>query len=337
MPCYHPRVASRSIGGTGRPNLERIIKDDKVEYEKLILNNDINDTWLVPCGRCVGCRLDYAKEWANRCYLESLTKSPCWFVTLTYDDEHLPMKYLFKDDTCISVNSLVKDEISAFLKRLRSYYDYHNIKHNLSFYSCGEYGSQYGRPHYHMLCFGLPIPDLDVYCFKDGFVTFNSDIFNKLWQNGFVTINEFTYETASYVARYMLKKQKGFDSLAYSEYGLVPEFVNMSRNPGIGYDYYNNNRDRIFEDGYVSIKNSKGIQHEKIPRYFERLLEKEDPEKFLKMKKERQLRFYEDYQRQLAEKNSVLSNYQQRLVDENTKLAQIRSLCRQFESKYNIY
>lgn len=336
IPCYHPRIATRSKGLTCRPHLEKSVKTDSEEYFKLICNNDLNDTWLVPCGECVGCRLDYAKEWANRCYLESLTKSPNWFVTLTYDDAHLPEKISFKDDnTCFIVNSLEKEVVSSFVKRLRSYFDYHGVDCDLSYYYCGEYGSQYGRPHYHVLLFGVPFDDLKVHCVKDGFVTYNSELLNSLWRNGFVTVNEFAYETASYVARYMLKKQKGFDSIVYNELDIVPEFVNMSRNPGIGYNFYVNNRDDIFEKGYISVKNSKGIQHERIPRYFERLLEKEDPERFLKMKKERQLKFYDEYQNRLAAKDSVLSNYNQRLIDENTKLSQIKALRRQFESKYN--
>lgn len=72
------------------------------------------ETFLVPCGRCVGCRLDYSREWADRCYLESLTKSPNWFITLTYDDLNLPVTEFLKGDEVIYTNSLVKEHLSGF-------------------------------------------------------------------------------------------------------------------------------------------------------------------------------------------------------------------------------
>lgn len=337
--CYHPLLAYRKKFDVGTvPHILHLGKDfisDKTQYEWL--SSEVYDVWQIPCGKCVGCRLAYSREWANRCYLESLTKGPNWFVTLTYNDENLPSEIFFKDNgELFTVNSLNKDDLSAFIKRLRSYYDYHDIKNNMSFYACGEYGSNFFRPHYHLLLFGLPIDDLVYHSTKNGFVTYNSPTFDKLWNKGFVTINEFSWETAAYVARYMLKKQKGEDFEDYQKLHLVPEFVNMSRVPGIAYNYYSANKEKIFSDGYISVKNSKGVFHDNIPKYFYRLLENEDYDLFLKLKQERKDKCFSDYERNAIFNTSDLSNYEQRLIDENTKLSQIKALRRDFESSHNI-
>lgn len=337
MACYHPLIAQRRKHEKGVPHIIAKNNDysDATEYFHL-QKSSVFDTWQIPCGKCIGCRLDYAKEWANRCYLESTMKSPNWFVTLTYDDAHLPMNYLFTDEECLSVNSLKKDDLSGFIKRLRRHYDYHNIPNDLSFYACGEYGSNFFRPHYHILLFGIPINDLVYHSTKNGFITYNSPTFDSLWKRGFVTINEFSYETASYVARYMLKKQKGDASIQYSNLDIVPEFSQMSRNPGIAQSYYSTHKDEIFNNGYISVKTAKGVFHEKVPKYFMRLLEKDDPKEFFKIKKARQEQFYADLERNAIFKTSELTNCEQRLVDEFTKLSQIKALRRDFESSYNI-
>ena len=99
-----------------------------------------NGYMFVPCGQCIACRINHAKEWATRIYGESRMHDENIFLTLTYDDEHLP-----KD------NSVHKDEVQRFMKRLRKavYPD------KVRYFLCGEYGGQFGRPHYHVILFGL--------------------------------------------------------------------------------------------------------------------------------------------------------------------------------------
>ena len=87
----------------------------------------------VPCGNCIGCRLDYSRQWANRCYLESLGSKNVYFITLTYDDEHLPVGKFGN-------NTLVPDDLKKFLKDLRRYYSYHYKLDNIRYFACGEYG-----------------------------------------------------------------------------------------------------------------------------------------------------------------------------------------------------
>lgn len=349
MSCFFPNIGQRIKGSGAVPTLIRpygkVGDTDSFEVANLFNDGTVAvhegklveyETFLIPCGKCIGCRLDYAREWSDRCYLESLTKSPNWFVTLTYDDLNLPVTEFLKDDEIIYTNSLVKEHLSLFIKRLRRYYDYHFEIQDISFYGCGEYGSKYQRPHYHLLLFGCPVPDLELFTFKDGFATYNSEIFTKEWGKGFVTLNEFTYETASYVARYCLKKQYGDLSFFYESNGLVPEFSVMSRSPGIAYEYFRQHKDEIFERGYIPVKKHNGVFHSPIPKYFERLLEKEDPLLFEKYKASKKEASFSRFIYTYSIHNSELPIVEQRAINERAKLSQLKALRRNFESSYNI-
>ena len=107
------------------------IKDPRYSYKKYM---------LVPCGKCVNCKLNYAKMWSIRIMHELKDWDSACFLTLTYDEEHLP-----KD------GSLDKQDLQKFFKRLRFNLGGRKIK----YFACGEYGEQYGRPHYHIIVFGL--------------------------------------------------------------------------------------------------------------------------------------------------------------------------------------
>lgn len=341
--CFHPNIGQRIKGSGNVPSIIRPYKHtDSKEIDNLFLNGELDslgrelETFLVPCGKCVGCRLDYSREWADRCYLESLSKAPNWFVTLTYDDVNLPVTEFYNGEDIVYTNSLVKSHITEFLKRLRRYLDYHFEVQDISFYGCGEYGSQFQRPHFHLLLFGCPLPDLKLFTYKDGFATFNSEIMSNCWKKGFVTVNEFTWETASYVARYCLKKQYGEAKQFYVERGLLPEFSIMSRSPGIGYKYFEEHKDEIFQRGYIPVKKAKGVFHSPIPKYFERLLEKEDPQAFERFKADKRTNFFDNYANDYALSDSELTLVDQRAVDERAKLSSIKALRRQFESNFNI-
>ena len=96
-----------------------------------------------PCGKCLACREQSAKVWRLRCELEYFCHKTAAFVTLTYSNEHLP-----------DYNTLVPSHLSSFLKRLRKSLDY-----PIRYFACGEYGSKRGRPHYHLVIFGLKKED----------------------------------------------------------------------------------------------------------------------------------------------------------------------------------
>jgi hypothetical protein len=103
----------------------------------------VDGTLELPCGQCIGCRLERSRQWAMRCLHESSLYDRNAFVTLTYDDEHLPPG-----------GSLNYPDFQRFMKRLRK-----NSKSPIRFYMGGEYGESTLRPHFHVCLFGYDFPD----------------------------------------------------------------------------------------------------------------------------------------------------------------------------------
>ena len=180
--------------------------------------------FLVPCGKCAGCRMDYAKTWSDRMIVELNDNPKAIFVTLTYNTQHLPR------GEC-GVPSLRLSDLQKFFKRLRKCFSGKRIR----YYCAGEYGPRTHRPHYHGIIYGIGLDDFaDLKCFGTnelGQPYFTSPLLERIWSNGFIQLSEVTYHTCAYVARYCLKKQI---KQAYIEDGIEPEFNVSSRRPGIG-------------------------------------------------------------------------------------------------------
>ena len=211
----------------------------------------------VPCGQCMACRLNYGREWSLRICHEMLYHKKSCFLTLTYDDEHLPDN-----------NSLDKDDIQRFFKRLRK-----NTDEPLRYFCSGEYGDTFGRPHYHYIIFGLSCDD-DVFLGKH-FSKKAGGYYCKMkeWPYGHCFVGEVTPDSAAYVARYQLKKVKGKQSKKYyEEKGIIPEFALMSRNPGIGACFVDEHRNFLREKYGVNFKGTLMKQ----PRYYENRIFDED-------------------------------------------------------------
>lgn len=185
--------------------------------------------------------------------------------------------------------TLYPKDLQDFLKRLRVEWFRRYNHEGIRFYACGEYGSQTFRPHYHILLYNLPIHDLKPFFInKQGDQIFLSDELAEIWGQGYVTIGEFNWQTAAYTARYVMKKQKGKGAAEYYENaGIVPEFVRMSRRPGIAREYYEQYKDDIYRD--LSPENAEHItlcqssiilpngREISAPKYFDKLYEGEDP------------------------------------------------------------
>ena len=229
MPCYHPLGAYIYVESDSRKRLRFIPGYKAGDEQRHRLPIGAHSFTQVPCGKCIGCRLDYASNWADRLSLEALDypSDKRWFVTLTYDDAHLPPL-----GKC-GIHTLFPRDVTLFLKRLRSAYPSEDIRY---FYS-GEYGeSDSKRPHYHLILFGHSFDDLKYYKANDlGDPLFTSEVLSSLWRCGYVVIGEFSWNTAAYTARYVLKKVKGSGAKdLYRDAGILPEFCRMSRRPGIG-------------------------------------------------------------------------------------------------------
>ncbi len=223
--------------------------------------------------------MDRAKEWAIRCFHESQMHDENSFVTLTYSPENLP------HDGSLRVSDLQK-----FMKRLRKKFAPKKIR----FFACGEYGENLARPHYHLLLFGLAFPDQ--YFFKNsgsGNALYRSPTLEKIWTFGHSLIGDVTFESAGYVARYILKKINGDLAddhyLRADEHGeaiwLAPEFTTMSRSPGIAKSWYDKYSSDIFPGDFAVTPEGKKV---KTPRYYSNLLEREQPDLLGELKLARQ-------------------------------------------------
>lgn len=239
----------------------------------------------VACGQCMGCRIDRSKEWAARCVHESQMHQDNSFVTLTYDDEHLPHD-----------GSLNKTHFQKFMKRLRKKYNETQIR----YFHCGEYGDQLGRPHYHACLFGIDFSDREPHSVSNDVVTYTSETLTNLWGMGFTTCGELNYETAAYTARYIMKKITGNRALEHYQridpytgeiYQLQPEYTTMSlgrkKGEGLGAGFYKKYKSDFFPSDECPIP-GKGV-YKSVPRYYEKLYKEENPESFEAIKRARKI------------------------------------------------
>lgn len=209
----------------------------------------------IPCRHCLGCAIDYSREWANRLCLELLDSKKAVFVTMTYNNESVP-----KTDK--GVLTLCVRDTQLFFKRLRKYFENVTIR----YYLAGEYGGKTHRPHYHAIIFGispLDFPDLKLFTMNElGNGIYTSKIFEDIWNNGFCSLAEVNFKTCAYVSRYVLKKHYGFNKHELN--GALPEFNNSSRRPGIGLKSY---RDVLSKDcDLITLNTGDDVHTFSIPK-----------------------------------------------------------------------
>lgn len=229
---------------------------------------------IVNCGRCIGCRLEYARQWSVRIMHEASAHEHNAFLTLTYRDADLTNGVSKKTGNVRA--TLVPADLQKFWKRLRI--DLHRKGRNLDvnpirYFACGEYGDKRGRPHYHACVFGLYPEDAKLYSVKNGNRIYSSESLDRIWTHGDVRIGDVTFESASYVARYMMKKHLGKDSDYYENEGIEPEFVRMSRRPGIGAAWFDRFGAEVFPADRIIMRGHKAPP----PRYYLSRLEQKDP------------------------------------------------------------
>lgn len=277
MPCYFPLQATFSVRLDGKKDIKFSSTNARL-FSKGIKPFGDNNLSL-PCGRCMGCRLEKSRQWAMRCVHEaSLYEDNC-FVTLTFASEHLP------ED-----GSLHKKFVQDFMKRLRRKFEDRKIR---VFY-CGEYGDKLGRPHFHLCLFNLDFADKVKWKKVNDFWYYTSGVLSELWPLGHSTVCDFSFETAAYVARYCTKKVNGRQAEEHyrkcdPETGeviqLTPEFAGMSLKPGIGKDWLDKfGKTDVFPYDEVIVRGARC----KPPRYYDILREREDPVGFAKAKETRQ-------------------------------------------------
>lgn len=264
MPCFHPMPAVRMSDGS-----VRFVSRNK---------RGVDGSLELPCGQCIGCRLERSRQWAMRCLHEASLHESNSFVTLTYDDSNLP-----------AGGSLNYADFVKFMKRLRK-----RTGVKMSFYCGGEYGEQLSRPHYHACLFGFDFPD-KVYYKKTGSgeKIYTSKLLESLWPFGLCSIGNVTFESAAYIARYCVQKVTG--QLAESHYRVltddgeiinrVPEFNHMSLRPAVGKRWLEKFKTDVYPRDYVIVNGVKT----KPPKYYDVLFEREDSGVFSELVAKREL------------------------------------------------
>lgn len=227
------------------------------------------DSVTVPCGTCLGCRADQGRQWAIRIMHESaLHPTSSWFATLTYDPASLP-----------ETGTLEPDDVQLFMKRLRRKSQLTKI----SYYLCGEYGERNNRPHYHAAFFGIPFLDKEKIGERNGYPVFSSDTLQRTWGLGSTELTTLTWRSASYVAGYVTKKAREktdptkhlrVDPATGEIHALTPEFARMSRRPALGLTWLQQFWRDVYPNDFVVMDGSPI----KPPRYYDRAMEKINPE-----------------------------------------------------------
>jgi len=287
MACFHPLTGWMSKGLNQNGNHYVVFKPSLGQPGSKL---------KIPCGRCIGCRLEHSRQWAMRCYHESTLYTDNSFITLTYNDDHLPFD-----------GSIDKKHFQLFMKRLRKKLHPRTIR----YFGCAEYGvsclvchknksqcdqdlshafvETLGRPHYHACIFNYDFPDKQLYSEREGVKLYTSEILSSIWSDpktksplGFVTVGEVSFESAAYVARYVTKKITG--DLSHDHYQkpcpytgelipVEPERPFMSRRPGIASAWFDTYSGDLHKD-YLHLRG-----HRMRPaRYYDYLLHKDDPD-----------------------------------------------------------
>lgn len=205
----------------------------------------------VPCGKCEACLSNRRSAWSFRLHQEVKVAESCYFITLTYDDEHLNYEYINNDGILDIVPVVTKRDCQLFLKRLRKAIEPFKIR----FFLVSEYGPQNLRPHYHMLLFNFPNllkNKLDEYL-------------RNAWQLGFIRVDPVNAARIHYVTSYCL------DSSTLPTY-LPKNFMLCSRRPGLGSSYLDNDsvtqyhRNNLDDFGYIPSTHEP--YKVKLPRYY---------------------------------------------------------------------
>ena len=292
MPCFHPLIRCVNRDGEVNPDTGKLKGKIIGSAEHFAVDSEIFKEFvrsgyyqLVPCGQCLGCRIQRAKDWTVRIIHEASFYENNCFITLTFDDEHLPAN-----------GSVDVRDLQLFMKRLRKKFqgiqpvDIKNpitgeieTKYPIRFFACGEYGSELQRPHYHLIIFNWKPDDLVLRGVnKYGNRIYSSPSLYKLWNKGFNTVGSVTEASAGYVAKYCVKKVNGERANAYYN-GRSPEFIVMSRNPGIASNWFEKYHDDVFN--YDELRIAGKPYH--IPRYYDKLYDDIEPCKFAQIKANR--------------------------------------------------
>lgn len=301
MPCYYPQAAVRTEGGVV------FVPNRNHYFHNLTL----------ACGQCHGCKLKSSRDWGIRAMHENQMWEHTCAITLTYNDEHLPrnlslnyrhwqlfMKRLRKAASRGHGGGIAKPNTAAANALITSSVMPIGGRHSrpakagVRFYMGGEYGEKYGRPHYHACLYNVDFLDKKYHGkTKAGTKIYTSETLDKIWGMGFASIGAVNFQTAAYIARYIMKKRTGDGELQnYQildlETGEIQtrrkEFNQMSRRPGLGAMWLQQYQTDAFPHGKVVLKNHQV----NTPRYYDKQFARIDKLAFKQLQHVRQLEAY---------------------------------------------
>lgn len=266
MPCYYPLNGFRNVGGG--------ICFSRKDSTGLPMK--------VACGQCLGCRIERTAHWSARIMHEASLHEDNCFLTLTYDDDKLPPN-----------GSLDKTAFPLFMKRLRqSVWRKDAGSNKIRYFHCGEYGTDFDRPHYHALLFGYDFDDKVQWSKRGDYPTWRADSLERLWTAGFSEIGTVTSSSAAYVASYLFKKVGGarasdhyqnVDKSTGEISEIIPEYATMSRRPGIGKGWFEKYQNEVFPSDEVIVNGKQ----KKPPRFYDDLHREVNEEQADKVKRDR--------------------------------------------------
>lgn len=277
----------------------------------------------IRCGNCIGCMIDDSRDWAARCMHEAKLHTHNCFITLTFNDEHLPPTPSLDHRTFqtfikrLRENALSKE--TAVLRQLvradRTNLSTTNTKapppqnaHSvppegeptpdarmravIRYHMCGEYGPLNSRQHYHANMFGINFADRKYYKTTEaGYRLEKSETLDKIWGNGYASIGQLTWETAAYTARYNMKKagekNKKWEIINLETGEIIirePEYQRMSRNPGIGKNWIKQFKTDVYPRGTILINGHEST----TPRFYDDYYKTLDEDAYNKLKSLRQ-------------------------------------------------
>jgi len=275
MPCYTPISAYRGQSVNPKTGKRALVFSMPQGYHDLPVQ--------LPCGRCVGCRLERSRQWAIRCMHEASLHENSVFVTLTYSEESLE-----KLGNSV-LRELRHDDFQKFMKRLRK-----KFGANIRYYMCGEYGEKFGRPHFHAAIFGIKFSDKKLFKRRRGNNLYTSEILTKVWSHGHASFGNVTFNSAAYIARYVMKKVMGPSAEDHyeriDEYGeyvkIAPEYQQSSRRPGLGRRWLEKHMSDVYPKDYFHINGTRM----RPPKYYDFQYEIASPDEMRKIKADRRFK-----------------------------------------------
>lgn len=197
---------------------------------------------LVPCGKCLQCRIQLRQQWVVRLTHELGYHKKSVFCTLTYSPENLPEN-----------GTLVKRHLQLWFKRLRK------CGCTIKYYAAGEYGEGNNRPHYHAIVYGLGADPEDIRIMTDNWPLADWSV-PVIRNKAFGSV---TPDSIRYVAQYIDKKMSGYlQSYSEAVTGRISPFALMSK--GLGLEYATDHGNQLASMLYCTLKGRRYS----IPRYY---------------------------------------------------------------------